>query len=203
MTMTQEAQKTLADLEQKLADARSRHDETQTEVKEIAYSAHTGNPDDRKKLDKLHADTAKHGAEIMSLEAACLEARRRVAEALAAETDAAQIAKAERALVLLEDFAKRGAKLDAALAGFLNEYAALTSDFHKLDALGFAPSTWALVKSNMGAAVATALQFTELRQAFLAPHERRNFVTVIEGWSFSVRQRAEARLKAKTTAKAA
>jgi hypothetical protein len=203
MMTTADAQATLADLETKLADARARHDETAAAAKEIAFAAHTGDADARKKLDKLHADAAKHGAEIMGLEAACLEARRRVAEALAAETDDVARDKAERALALLADFTKRGAELDRALAAFLNEYATLTSDFHKLAALGYAPTTWALVKMNMSAAVATALQFTELRQAFLAPHERRNFVTVIEGWGRNVRQRAEARLKAKTTAKAA
>jgi len=204
MTTTQESQKVLADLEQKLADARKRHDETTAAAKAIAFAAFTdGGGEDRKKLDKLHADAAKHGAEITSLESALVEARRRVAEALARETDAAQLAKANEALAMLDDFTKRGAKLDAALAGFLAEYAALTSDFHKLDAIGYAPTTYPLVKSNMSAAVTTALMFTEIRQGFLAPHQRRNFVDVIEGWGRNIRMRATARLNSKTAAKAA
>jgi hypothetical protein len=202
-TTTMEAQKILADLEQKLADAKSRHDETQTEAKEIAFAACTGEADARKRLDRLHIETAKISAEISSLEAALVEARRRVAEALASETDAAQLAKAQQAMEMVDAFTKRGAELDAALAAFLNEYAAMTADFYKLEGLGYAPTTWALVKMNMSRAVSTALQFTELRQAFLAPHERRNFVTVVEGWGRNVRMRAEARLNAKTAAKAA
>jgi hypothetical protein len=201
MTMTtQDARKTLDDLEAKLASAR--HDETLSEAQSIAFAAHTGDADARKKLDKLNAAAAKHGAEIMSLEAAIVDARRRVAEAEAVEADDVARDKAGRALALLADFTKRGQELDEALGSFLEKYAALTADFHKLDALGYAPTTYALVKSNMQAAAATALQFTELRQAFLAPHERRNFVDVIAGWGRNVRMRATARLNAKT-AKAA
>jgi hypothetical protein len=203
MTTTADAQATLADLETKLADARARHDETQSAAKEIAFAAHTGEADARKKLEKLNADAAKHGAEIMSLGAAIIEARRRVNEALSSAADDVACAKAERALEMLDDFTKRGAKLDAALAAFLAEYAALTSDFHKLDAIGYAPATFPLVKSSMSAAVASALMFTDLRQSFPAPHERRNFVAVIEGWGRNVRLRATARLNSKTAAKAA
>jgi hypothetical protein len=203
MTTTEDASKVLHELETKLSAACSLHDATQSAAKELAYSAHTGNADDRKKLDKLDQEAAKLAADITSLSAAIVVARRHVAEALAAETDDVARDKAERALALLDDFTKRGAKLDAALAAFLNEYAALSSDFHKLDALGFAPTTYALVKSNMSAAVTTALQFTEMRQGFLAPHERRNFVTVIEGWGRNVRMRATARLNSKAAAKAA
>jgi hypothetical protein len=202
-TTTEDARAVLTELETKLSAARARHDETQSEAKEIAFAAHTGEADAKKRLDRLHADAAKISSEVLSLEAAIIEARRRVAEALAAESDDVARDKAERALALLKEFGKRGQELDEALAAFLGKYAALTVDFHKLDALGYAPTTYGLVKSNMGAAVTTALQFTEMRQGFLAPHERRNFVEVIEGWGRSVRMRAEARLKAKAAAKAA
>jgi hypothetical protein len=202
-TTTDTARAVLTDLEAKLADARARHDEVQSEAKEIAFAAFTDGGDARKKLDKLHADAAKHGAEITALESALVEARRRVAEALAAETDAAQLAKAKEALALLDDFTNRGAELDAALAAFLDQYAKLTSDFTKLSALGYAPSTVALVRVNMGLAVATKLLDTDLRQRPLAPHERRSFVETIQGWAASARMRAAARLNAKPAAKAA
>jgi chromosome segregation ATPase len=203
MTTTQEAQETLADLEAKLADARARHDEAQSEAKEIAFAAHTGEADAKRRLDRLHADAAKISSEVLSLEAAIVEARRRVNEALAAESDDVARDKAEQALALLDDFAKRGAELDAALDDFLAKYGSMMADISKFDSLGYAPSTRALITKNMQSAVATKLQFTPLRQSFPAPHERRNFVEVIEGWGRSVRMRAEARLKAKTAAKAA
>jgi hypothetical protein len=203
-TTTDTARAVLLDLETKLTAAKSRHDETQSDAQAIAFSAFVDGGEARKRLDKLNADAAKHGAEIMSLEAAIGEARRRVNEALAADADDVSRDKAQQALLLLDAFAERGAELDAALAEFLEKYAALTRDFRQLDALGYAPTTWPLVKINMQAAVATRLQFTDLRQAFLAPHERRDFVTVISGWSNHVRARATARLnRNKDAAKAA
>ena len=202
MTTTQDAQETLGDLETKLADAKSRHDEAQSEATEIAFAACTGEADAKRRLDRLHSDIAKISAEVFSLGAAIIEARRRVREAEASEADDVARAKAERALALLEEFGKRGAELDEALTAFLAKWEALKSDVRQLEALGYSPSTPPLTAKNMQSAVATKLQFTELRQAFLAPHERRNFVDVIEGWGRSVRMRAEARLKAKT-AKAA
>jgi hypothetical protein len=202
-TTTDTARAVLLDLETKLADARAHYDEAQSEAKEIAFAACTGEADARKRLDRLHIETAKISAEISSLEAALVEARRRVAGALASETDAAQLAKAQQAMEMVDAFTKRGAELDAALAAFLNEYAAMTADFYKLEGLGYAPTTWALVKMNMSRAVASALMFTDLRQAFLAPHERRNFVAVVEGWGRNVRMRATARLNSKAAAKAA
>jgi hypothetical protein len=197
-----EAQKVLRELETKCADARARHDETTAAAKEIAFSAHTGDDAARKRLDQLHTDIAKIGAEVSSLEAALIEARRRCAVAMAAEGDKAERARAERALSLLDDFTERGAALDTALAGFVAEYTLLVADFHKLDALGFAPTTHALIETNMRRATATALMFTGLRQDFLAPHERRSFVDVIAGWAPNVRGRAVARLN-KDTARAA
>jgi hypothetical protein len=202
---TDDAKAVLQDLESKLARARARHGETQSEAQSIAFAAHTGDADARKRLDKSNADAdaGKHGAEIMSLESAIVEARRRVWKAEAAEADDVARDKARRALALLDDFTKRGTELDEALTAFLDKYETLTSDFHTLDALGYAPTTYALIASNMKAAVATKLQFTPLRQDFLSPDQRKSFVAVITGWSQSVRMRAEARLKAKTAAKAA
>ena len=114
-TTTDDARKVLADLEAKLADAKSRQDQVESKSKEIAFAAHTGEADARKRLERLHADTAKISAEVLSLEAAVVEAKRRVREAEAAKSDDVARAKAERALALLEDFTKRGAELDEAL----------------------------------------------------------------------------------------
>jgi hypothetical protein len=203
MTMTHEAKKILDDLTEKLTTARQRHDDTQSEAQSIAFATHVEGGEARKKLDRLNADAAKHGAEIMSLEAAITEARRRVNEALAAEAEDVARDKAQQALALLDSFAARGQELDEALSAFLAKWETLKTDVRQLEVLGYPPSTYALIAKNMQAAVATKLQFTELRQDFLAPHQRRNFVHVIEGWGRSVRMRAEARLKAKTAAKAA
>jgi hypothetical protein len=178
----------------KLSDARARHAETQAKALALAYPAHTGDENARKKLDGLDAKVAQVAAEITWLEAAIIEARRRVDQAMAAEVDEAERRKAQDALALLDSFSKRGAQLEAGLAAFVAEYVALTREFHALDRLGYPPATLSLVQINMALAIGTKLQATNLHQRFLAPNERRDFISVIEGWARHIRGRAEARL---------
>jgi hypothetical protein len=193
----------IAGLEAKLAEAKLRHDETTAAAKSISYSAHISGGEDRKKLDKLGADAAKQATEIVGLEAAIATAKSHVAAAEAADVDEAEREKARTALGLLDDFSKRGDALDSALTRFVREYEELSADFRQLEAIGFAPTSFALVRINMAAAVTTRLQFTDLRQAFLAPDKRRSFGDTIEGWSRNIRAKATSRLNRNAATKAA
>lgn len=193
-TQVEDAKGVLQGLESKLFDARARHAETQVKAMELAYPANTGDESARKKLDGLNARAAMVAAEIASLEAAIVTAKRHVADAEAAEVDETERARARDALALLDDFSQRGKLLDKSLGKFVRQYDELTRDFRELQLLGYEPTSYPLVQINMQAAVATKLQFTDLRQNFLAPHARRDFISVIEGWARHVRGRAEARL---------
>jgi hypothetical protein len=193
-TQTEDAKAVLASLEGKLIDARARHADTQAKAAELAYPANTGDESARKKLDGMNAKAAMVAAEIASLEAAIVTAKRHVADAEAAEVDEAERGKAREALALLDDFSQRGKLLDDAMDKFVRQYDELARDFRALQLLGYEPTSYPLVQVNMQAAVATKLQFTDLRQNFLAPHARRDFISVIEGWGRHVRGRAEARL---------
>jgi hypothetical protein len=190
----EDAKVVLQDLKDKLSAARARHAETQVKAMELAYPANTGDESARKKLDGLNAKVAMFAAEIASLEAAIVTAKRRVAAAEAAEVDEAERRKAREALALLDDFSQRGKLLDESLHKFVRQYDELACDFRALQLLGYEPTSYPLIQTNMQAAVATKLQFTDLRQNFLAPHARRDFISVIEGWARHVRGRAEARL---------
>jgi hypothetical protein len=161
----------LQGLEGKLSDARARHVETEAKAAELAYPANTGDESARKKLDGLNAKVAMVAAEVASLEAAIVTAKRHVAAAEAAEVDEAERRKARDALALLDDFSRRGKLLDESLDKFMKQYDALTRDFRALQLLGYEPTSY-----------------------FLAPHARRDFISVIEGWARHVRGRAEARL---------
>ena len=200
-TQTEDTKAVLASLESKLTDARVRLADTQARAAELAYPANTGDENARKRLDGLNAKAAMVAAEIASLEAAIVTAKRHVADAEAAEVDEAERGKAREALQLLDSFSKRGAQLEAGLAAFVAEYVALTREFHALDRLGYPPATWNLVQVNMALAIGTKLQATNLHQRFLAPHERRVFRDVIDGWSKHLRAKASARLN--RTSKAA
>jgi chromosome segregation ATPase len=203
MTKVEDAKVVLQGLEGKLSDARVRHVKIVLDAREVSFGAHTIGGEDRKRLDKLEAEMAKAAMEVASLESAIGEAKKRVEAAEADEVDEAELARARDALALLDSFAKRGDDLQQSLDKFIANYAELSKDFRQLEAQGYAPTTWSLVKVNMQAAVATGLQFTDLRQAFLAPHERRDFRAVIEGWARHIRGRAEARLNRNAAGKKA
>jgi hypothetical protein len=194
MKSVEDAKVVLQGLEGKLSDARGRHAETQAKALALAFSAHTGDESARKKLDVLSAKVAQVAEEIAWLEAALIEARRRVDQAAANECDEVERGKAREALQLLDSFSKRGKLLDESLDKFVSQYDELAHDFRALQLLGYEPTSYPLIQINMQAAVATKLQFTDLRQNFLAPHARRDFISVIEGWARHVRGRAEARL---------
>jgi hypothetical protein len=180
-TQVEDAKGVLQGLETKLSDARARHAETQVKAMELAYPANTGDESARKKLDGLNAKVAMFAAEIASLEAALIEARRRVDQAMADERDEVERARARDALALLDDFSQRGKLLDDAMDNFVRQYDELAHDFRELQLLGYEPTSYPLIQINMQAAVATKLQFTDLRQNFLAPHARRDFISVIDG----------------------
>jgi hypothetical protein len=194
MTELKAANETLNALTIKLIDARNRLATAQTGTTEVAFVAHCDDAAARKQLDKFEADAAKASIEIRGLETAVLEAQKRVDAAASAELDARERDNARKALGLLGDFARRGDELQHALEKFISKYEELSRDFRQLDALGYPPSTWPMVKIQMKAATTTALQFTDLRTEFLAPHERRDFRTVIENWAGSVRGKIQARL---------
>jgi hypothetical protein len=121
-TQVEDAKGVLASLENKLTDARARHADTQAKAAELAYPANTGDESARKKLDGLNAKAAMVAAEIASLDAALIEARRRVDQAMADERDDAERGKARDALALLDGFSQRGKLLDESLDKFVRQY---------------------------------------------------------------------------------
>jgi hypothetical protein len=190
-----EALQTQHALEQKLADARQRFDEAHASISKIAFAAHaTDDAEAKKRLSALHLEKAKFAAEIDSISVALKEAQRRVAGARAAEAEGLAAEKAQQALSLCDSFLERGAALDRALESFIEEYNGLARDFRQLDALGFAPTSFALVAIQMRRATETRLMGTDLKITHLAPRERKTFVECISGWAQNVKNRAEARL---------
>jgi hypothetical protein len=197
MTDLKSANEVLNQLTIKLLDARNRLATAQTGTTEVAFAAHCDDAAARKQLDKFEADAAKASIEIRGLEAAVAEAKKRVEAAVAAENDEAEREKARTALALLSEFEVRGAALDKALDGFVNEYLALTNDIRSLELLGHAPTTFAVIEINMKAAVQTKLMDARLESDYLAPHQRKTFGGLIEYWAANVRGRIEQRLQKK------
>jgi hypothetical protein len=194
MTPVEACQKNLAALLDKLNDAKIWHAKVAATIAEISFDAHTAGGGARNKLDELQDQARAAEQDIASIEIAIVEARKRLSAAQAGERDEAEQAKATRALALLSAFERRGESLDRGFAKILADYAELTRDFHELERLGFAPTSFELVKVNMQRAAAAKLQFSDLRQEFLAPADRHSFASVITAWAQNVRGRCEARL---------
>lgn len=190
-----EAKSQLAELEAKLAVHLAKAGEHEAAIASVSLPAQTGDASARKRLDKLVAETPAIEVERRSLEYAVRAAKERITSIAAASADAVERDKAEKALALIETFRKRGAALDSAFDAAIAEIGALERDFRALDLLGYAPSTWALVKINLQLAASTKLQLVGLQQNFLAPRERRNFLSAISGWSDNVARRARARVE--------
>ena len=168
--------------------------------RDLALDAELGDAKARKEIGELAKGAAALDVEISTVEAALAEAGRRISAAEAAEREEALRQKARTALAMLDEFEARGEALSGKLAGFIAEYKALCGDFRKLEQVGFAPTTYALIASNMRRAVASALLDTDLRQEFLAPKDRTTFAAVIAGWAANVRARAGAMLNRKQAA---
>jgi hypothetical protein len=196
-TPLDQAQGKQAELAAKLAASKDRLAKLKSQKDDLAYATFTGDPDAAKSSAYLAKEIAATQETIDGLTAACDTAALHVAAAEAAERDADERNKASQALALIEDFKRRGAKLDAAFASALAEYAALERDRRALDLLGFPPTTPALCQLHMKLAATTALQSIGLQvDRYLSPGQRRNFATAIEGWASGVERRAQARLAA-------
>jgi hypothetical protein len=193
-TAVDDAKAVLAGLETKLSAAKILAARTVDDAKAVSFPAHTGEAAARKKLDELNKQGIAVGLEIQSLEVAVSIARGKLADARADADDGVARDHARRALALLDDFAKRGDELQQALDRFVAKYGDLTNDFKLLEAIGYPPTNYPLIRVNMRAAMLTALMVSDLKVEHLAPNERRGFRDVIEGWANNVRGRASARL---------
>jgi chromosome segregation ATPase len=194
---------TQAKIEAQLTEARRALAECDARREALAFGAVTGDAASKKALTSLDAEEVRLSLSVRTAEKALVEAKRRVARAEAAERDAAECVNAEKALALLDRFAKHGEVLDERLAEVLAEYEQMEADYRTLEALGFPPTTSALVRVNMRAAFTTKLMPAGLAGEFLAPGDRRMFGGVIEDWTRSVRRRATERLGRNAPQKAA
>jgi len=194
------ARATVADLEAKLTEARASLVDVEARLDEAALPACTGDDHAKKALDKLSMERVALLGTVDGLNRAIASARKQVEIAKAAEQDAVERDKAQRALAMLDTFEERAVRLQASLEAFIAEYGRLVDDFGALSLLDYAPTSYPLVRVNMRNATMTKLMRTDLQGDFLAPKDRRDFAAVIMAWSAAIRARANARLKAQRKA---
>jgi hypothetical protein len=190
-----EAKSQLAELEAKLVAHQTQAAEHEAAIAAVSLPAQEGDAAARKRLDKLVAEMPAIAAERRSIEYAIKAAKERVNAIAAADLDTAERDKAEKALAQFDALLKRGAALDAAGDAWVEAIAAFERDFKALELLGYAPTTWNMVKINLQLAAQTKLQRVRLQQDFLAPRQQRSFVSVISGYADNVARRARARIE--------
>ena len=151
------------DLRNRIADIENRQLALIAERDELAFEAIVERTKTAvARVAAINDELAHLSQELPTLQAASAGAAKRAAAAQAAERDNVERENASRALVLLDSFEARGAALDAAFSAAITEYAALSNEFRQLDALGYAPTTFPLVKVTMKLALLSKLMGTDL-----------------------------------------
>jgi hypothetical protein len=174
------------DLEGKLAAAIAKATALQTDRRQLAFDANTGDQKARKALDTANSASATADLEIENVRSAIEEARRRLGEAERAEEMALLASNAEAALVLGERLAERGRKIDAALAIVADESKAFADDIAALNRLGCRSPRIEQFTSLGERAVSFALMFCPLKLRHLGFNERHSFTELSSTWRETV-----------------
>jgi hypothetical protein len=183
-SQVESAQSIVDGLEAKKQQLIERGRELTEERRKISFLAHTGDAKARAKLDRVIADLAAHGNELASVEDAIIEAKARLN---VAAVHASLAADREQALDLrdaLLDFCDAGERIDAAFAAI----AAAARDFKaahdRMYALGARTPSYQQIQVLGLLALQTSLMGTPWAREFphLAPHQRRSFKALVDGW---------------------
>ena len=201
-----DARRTLADLEAKLAAAAAREIELATEGRRLAFDAATGDAAAKKALAKFDEEAFVLDRNRKNLGHAIEEAKRRLAEAEREGHLLEEKTKAERALKIAESIEQRGRRLDEALLALAKEAEGLEDDFSELNyELGWRYPALANFKAMVERPFFTSLMFQPsgrtlqngqpapgtLKLRHLAPVDRATFSDLTLGYSASIRRTAE------------
>ena len=166
-----------------------------------AFAAHARNDETaRRKLDQVHRETAEHGSELASIDAALVTARQKLEAAQQHEAKQAAREQAKELRLVLDQFVETATQLDEALA----DVATLGHNLHQIQArmqeLGAAVPNGAQLDSLGFRCLLTACAATPWHRHFqvLAPHERRSFSDLIAIWTDTNRKHLASRLVEQT-----
>jgi hypothetical protein len=203
-TEVAKAEATITTLEDKRKHLNQRAVELADERNKIAFGAHVeGDAKARKRLDAINIELATMASEQSSVDAALAEANNRLAIAKQAEASTADRTNAEVLRAKLARFVELGLIVDDAVwdvATSIKEMVALLTDIH---ALGQPAPTSEQFRVNGTMALKSMLQ--ELPQlwvkdfdfALLAPNQKKQFKTLVEGWQAMIENNINARLGTK------
>lgn len=194
--LVQEAQRTQADLVKRLTTARKDLDANEERRAAIAFEAETGDAAARRSIAELTKAAAALDVDIKTVEAAVVEAARRVRAATEDLGRQAERDKARKVRAVSARLAGRGTALEAGLNQFREAYRAFQDDLRELAALGAPAPSAALVDVNSRRALDAALDGLHSKMRPVPPLERHGFAELCAGWARPSAQWAAAILDA-------
>jgi hypothetical protein len=171
------ARRTIADLEGKRAALETRRNALAETRSQVAFAAHTGDGEARKRLDGVNLETATLASEAEALDAAIEEARRRLTAAENATARAAETATAQAAERSADEIERLAGEIDASARQFRDAIMALLEHAHGLSRTGWpgAPNH-RVAQLAAGRALTAALGgIPGLEMPMLAPSQRQTF----------------------------
>jgi hypothetical protein len=190
LAVVETAHGTLAELQQRRGDAVARQAEIAAEREGLAFDAAVGDKAARKSLNELNQRSLQLGLDIENLDAAIVEARRRIGVAEAAAHLEKMHERARAVRLLLEDQRKSGDKAEQALEIFVTELGQVYSANEEMRRLvgGIAPGR-DLIRVHATRAIQSALYRVQLNTDVVPPNERHSLDYYITRWAEQIEAR--------------
>jgi hypothetical protein len=168
-----------------------------------AFAAHARNDETaRRKLDQVHRETAEHGSELASIDAALKTAQQRLEAAQRYEAKQADREQAKALRDVLRQFGQHAASVDSVLEVLVASCNGLQESLTAMHRCGSTFPSDAQLQSLGGRVLLGALSKTPFRRNFetLPPLERdRSMARIVAQWSDTVERSIQQRLGDQTT----
>jgi hypothetical protein len=193
-----DAEATIANLTAKRDALVARGNELATIRASYAFAAHARDDKTaRAKLDQINRETAEHGSELASIDAALVTARQRLETAKRYEAKQANREQAKALRDALRQFIQHAAGVDSALEVLVSSCNGLQESLTAMHRCGSSFPSDAQLQSLGGRVLLGALGKTPFRRNFetLPPLERdRSMARIVQQWSDTVERSIQQRL---------
>jgi chromosome segregation ATPase len=149
-----------------------------------ALDAQLGDADAKAEMSKLGDQRNRLNGEIVDLEAALAEARRRANDVTNEAAAEVVRQRAEKAAVIVQRLLARGPAMDQAASIYSENFKGIQTDITELARLDVPTPSWQLVSVNMDIAHDSALSSlgSKYVEQLVPPNRRRQFDFLIKGW---------------------
>jgi hypothetical protein len=173
----------IAELEEKLSQARARQMAIGGERKTISLAAHMGSANDRARLDQLNQEGAILSGEVEGLEAAINDAQTRIADAKADAAIEAELQKRQEIAQIAGELRGHAAKIDDLWRASIAEYLVLQRKLQDIAQSGVARPSRFQVQTACRRALISAFIGTPLQLELLAPGGRHTVANLVAVWA--------------------